>query len=60
MVADELRRRADTFTDLMELRATVGRNSSERPPSRERGELHSPQFVRRTTAPRAEPDELIS
>jgi uncharacterized LabA/DUF88 family protein len=60
MVADEVRRQADTFTDLMELRAKVERDPSERPPSRERGEIRSPQFVGRTTTPRAEPDELIS
>jgi uncharacterized LabA/DUF88 family protein len=31
MIADELRRQADFFTDLVELRAKVGRDPSERP-----------------------------
>ena len=31
MVADELRRQADVFTDLMELKSKVGRDPSERP-----------------------------
>src|SRR5438094_2696506 len=37
MIADELRRQADVFTDLTELRAKVGRDPSERPSPRERG-----------------------
>lgn len=36
MIADELRRQADVFIDLMELRSKVGRDPAERPPSRER------------------------
>lgn len=36
MIADELRRQADVFIDLMELRSKVGRNPAERPSSRER------------------------
>lgn len=35
MIADELRRQADVFVDLMELRSKIGRDLSERPPSRE-------------------------
>ena len=35
MVADELRRQADIFTDLMELRPKLGRDPSERPAPRE-------------------------
>jgi uncharacterized LabA/DUF88 family protein len=31
MIADELRRQADVFTDLMELRSRIGREPSERP-----------------------------
>src|ERR687892_1614928 len=31
MIADELRRQADVFTDLAELRSKLGRDSSERP-----------------------------
>src|SRR5689334_18039712 len=60
MIADELRRQADTFVDLMELRAKVGRDLSERPPPRERREIRPPQFVQRTTAAsqRADVDEF--
>src|SRR3977135_4235104 len=35
MVSDELRREADIFTDLMELKSKVGRDPSERPAPRE-------------------------
>jgi uncharacterized LabA/DUF88 family protein len=35
MIADELRRQADAFTDLGELRSKIGRDPSERPPPRE-------------------------
>ena len=35
MIADELRRQADVFTDLMELKSKIARNPSERPPPRE-------------------------
>jgi uncharacterized LabA/DUF88 family protein len=45
MIADELRRQADVFTDLTELQAKIGRAPSERPPPRN----HSPQFERRST-----------
>jgi uncharacterized LabA/DUF88 family protein len=34
MLADELRRQADVFTDLMELRAKLGRDPSDRPTAR--------------------------
>jgi uncharacterized LabA/DUF88 family protein len=34
MIADELRRQADVFTDLVDLQFKVGRNSSERPTPR--------------------------
>jgi uncharacterized LabA/DUF88 family protein len=47
MAADELRRQADIFTDLTELRAKVGRDPSERPPPRDRSEIRAPQFVQR-------------
>jgi uncharacterized LabA/DUF88 family protein len=33
MIADELRRQADVFTDLVELQSKPGRNPSERPAS---------------------------
>ena len=35
MIADELRRQADVFIDLMELRSGIGRDPSERPLSRD-------------------------
>jgi uncharacterized LabA/DUF88 family protein len=35
MIADELRRQADVFTDLMELKSKIGRDVSERPPPRQ-------------------------
>ena len=51
MIADELRRQADVFTDLMELQAKIGRDPSERPAPREpRHHAHSLQ--RSTIAPR--------
>src|ERR1700745_2234179 len=36
MIADELRRQADVFTDLVELQSKLGRDPSERPAPRER------------------------
>jgi uncharacterized LabA/DUF88 family protein len=47
MVADELRRQADIFTDLMELRSKLGRDPSERPAPRE-PRHHAPQSLQRT------------
>jgi uncharacterized LabA/DUF88 family protein len=35
MIADELRRQADAFIDLSELRTRVGRDPAERPAPRE-------------------------
>ena len=35
MIADELRRQADVFTELMELKSKIGREPSERPAPRE-------------------------
>jgi uncharacterized LabA/DUF88 family protein len=35
MIADELRRQADVFTDLVELKSKIARVPSERPPTRE-------------------------
>lgn len=45
MVADELRRQADTFLDLADLKAKIGRDPSERPAARDIRQ-HSPQVVR--------------
>lgn len=51
MVADELRRQADTFLDIVDLQAKVGREPSERGPRaepREREPRHTPQFLQRS------------
>src|SRR3984957_3818492 len=59
MIADELRRQADVFTDLMELQSKIGRDPSERPAPRE-PRHHAPQFLRRSTKtpPRGDDDEF--
>src|SRR6202045_2991796 len=46
MVADELRRQADIFQDIVELQPKIGRDPSERAPRepRERHGGHTPQF----------------
>jgi hypothetical protein len=52
MVADELRRQADIFTDIVELQSKIGRDPAERqarPPREDRG--HTPQFLQRPAAP---------
>ena len=46
MIADELRRQADVFIDLKELRARIGRDPSERPALRE-PRNHFPQLLQR-------------
>lgn len=60
MIADELRRQADVFTDLVELQSKLGRDPSERPAPREpREPRHTPQFLQRSTiAPRADEEEF--
>jgi uncharacterized LabA/DUF88 family protein len=60
MVADELRRQADQFVDILELQSKIGRDPSERPmrePREPRGEprearepRHTPQFLQRSAA----------
>src|SRR3978361_2404013 len=59
MIADELRRQADVFTDLVELQPKLGRDPSERPAPRE-PRHHAPQFLQRatTTAPRGDDDDF--
>jgi hypothetical protein len=47
MIADELRRQADVFTDLIELKSKIGRDLSERPPREAR--QHAPRFLQRAT-----------
>jgi hypothetical protein len=53
MVADELRRQADVFLDIVELQPKIGRDPAERPPreAREPRERHTPQFLQRSSAP---------
>ena len=59
MVADELRRQADVFTDIITLRNKIGRDPSERParpPMRERAiRASTPQFLQRPPARRSAP-----
>ena len=55
MVADELRRQADFFQDIIELQPKIGRDPSERA-TREAREpreprQHTPQFLQRSTTP---------
>ena len=59
MIADELRRQADVFTDLVELKTKIGRDPSERPAPRE-PRYQAPQFLQRATtvAPRGDDDEF--
>jgi hypothetical protein len=60
MIADELRRQADVFTDLMELQPKIVRNPSERPAPRGSRHHHAPQFLQpaTTTAPRGDDDDF--
>ena len=51
MVADELRRQADFFLDIVELQPKIGRDPAERA-AREPRERH-PQFLQRSTSQRA-------
>ena len=59
MIADELRREADVFTDLVELKSKIARDPSERAAPRE-PRYHAPQFLQRatTTAPRGDDDDF--
>jgi hypothetical protein len=50
MVADELRREADVFVDIVELQPKIGRDPAERA-AREREPRHTPQFLQRPPAP---------
>ena len=60
MVADELRRQADVFLDIIELQSKIGRDPAERaareprPPRGGAGE-HTPQFLQRPPAPQRAP-----
>jgi uncharacterized LabA/DUF88 family protein len=53
MIADELRRQADIFVDLAELKPRVGRDPAERPGSREMRQ-QPPQFIARATVNRSD------
>jgi uncharacterized LabA/DUF88 family protein len=61
MIADELRRQADVFADLVTLQAKIGRDPaerSERPPREPRTPHHSPHFLQKSTiAPRGPGDD---
>src|ERR1700730_6033229 len=59
MIAHELRRQADVFTDLLELKSKIGRDPSERPAPREPRQ-HAPQSLQRATTmpPRSDDDEF--
>jgi hypothetical protein len=58
MIADELRRQADVFTDLVELQSKLGRDPAERPAPRE-PRHHSPQFLQRSpSASRSNDDDF--
>jgi len=59
MIADELRRQADVFTDLVELQSKIGRDPSERPAPRE-PRNHAPKFLERATtiAPRSDDEDF--
>jgi hypothetical protein len=48
MIADELRRQADVFTDLLELQSKLGRDPSQRPAPREAS--HTTHYVQRRTS----------
>ena len=60
MIADELRRQADIFLDIVTLQGKIGRDPSERPPREpreprgpreEREPGHTPQFLQRPATP---------
>jgi len=64
MVADELRRQADQFVDIIELQNKIGRDPSERPPREPREPRegreprHTPQFLQRSpTSQRVEVED---
>jgi hypothetical protein len=52
MLADELRRQADAFQDIVELQPKIGRDPSERTERAPReARQHTPQFLQRSTTP---------
>lgn len=59
MIADELRRQADVFTDLMTMQSKIGRDPTERPVREARDPRQTPQFLQRSTiAPRGDDEEF--
>ncbi len=60
MIADELRRQADVFTDLVELQSKVGRDPAERQAVRGRGGTRGPSAQRQTSSrPSSGNDEFL-
>jgi hypothetical protein len=58
MIPAELRRQADQFVDIMELKSKIGRDSAERPAREQREPRHTPQFLQRSpTAQRIDGEE---
>jgi hypothetical protein len=53
MAADELRRQADIFLDIVELQPKIGRDPAERAAREARlpRDWHTPQFLQRPAAP---------
>jgi uncharacterized LabA/DUF88 family protein len=49
MVADELRRQADVFQDIVELQNKIGRDPAQRTSREPRQQQHTPQFLQRPT-----------
>ena len=62
MIADELRRQADVFTDLSELQSKLGRNPAELATQRASRELRSfaPQFLQRGVVATSGSEDLAS
>ena len=51
MIADELRRQADQFVDIVELQPKISRDPAERAARETREPRHMPQFLQRGTTP---------
>jgi len=57
MIAAELRRQADQFVDIMELKSKISRDSAERPAREQREPRHTPQFLQRGPTQRIDVEE---
>src|SRR5258708_36489802 len=53
MIADELRRQADQFVDIVELQPKISRDPAARAAREAREPRHMPQFLQRGTTPQA-------